>query len=108
MSKVLLYAGQPSDSLGTIVASADVTRTIDAATVCNPTASAATLTLHIVASGGTASAADKLYHELSVDAGATVPLTGLVNQCLARGATVQAVAGTASALTLTISGRTQG
>lgn len=107
MTKVLLYQGQPADTDTTVVAASNDTRTIDAAWVCNPTAGAVTLSVHLVQSGDSVADDVILYHEISVSAGDTVALPALVNQCIPRGATLSMVASAATSLTVTISGRTQ-
>ena len=106
MSKGLFYIGQPGTSAAAVVAASAATRTIDAATVCNPTGAAVTLTVYLVTDGDAAAADVALYSAFSVDAGATVVLSGLINQCVPAGATVSALASSGASLTLTISGRT--
>lgn len=103
MSKVLLYRGQPGDSATTVVPAAPITRTIDAAWVCNSTAGAVTLTVHM---GGT-TAAHMVYSALSIGAGETVALSALVNQCIQRGEIVSMTASAAASLTVNVSGREQ-
>lgn len=107
MSKVVLYQGQPGDTPTTVIGSANITRTIDAAWICNPTGGAVTLSVHMVESGGSVADNRIIYHEKSIGAGETVALTALVNQCIAKGATVSMTAGAAASLTATISGREQ-
>lgn len=106
MSKELLYIGQPGNSNTTVVAASSSTRTIDAAWVCNATAGAVTLSVHLVPSGDSVADDVALYDAVSVAAGATVQLAALVNQCIPRAATLSMVASAAASLTVTISGRT--
>lgn len=107
MSKQLFYQGQPTDAATTLVAASQATRTIDAATVVNPTAGAVTLTLYLVQDGDAAAADVALYSAFSVAAGETVTLAALVNQCIPRNAVISGLASAAASLTLTISGRAQ-
>lgn len=107
MSKVLLGRAQPGDTATTVVTAADITRAIDAAWVCNPTAGAVTLDVHLCASGQSPADSNALYKGLSVAAGDTVSLSALVNQCIQRGSFVSMAASAASSLTVTISGRQQ-
>lgn len=105
MSKALFYIGQPSDSATALVTASQSTRTIDAATVCNTTAGAVTLTLYVVPADDSAADDVTLYKAFSIDAGASVVLSGLINQCIPSGATLNGLASAATSLTLTISGR---
>lgn len=107
MSKVILYQGQPGATATTVIGAANITRTIDAAWVCNPTGGAVTLSVHMVESGGSVANNRAIYHEKSIGAGETVALTALVNQCIAKGATVSMTAGSGASLTVTVSGREQ-
>lgn len=107
MSKVLIYQGQPGNSATTVVAASQSTRTIDAAWVCNPTAGAVTLSVHLVQQGDAVADDVILYDALSIASGATVALPALVNQCIPRAASVSMTASAATSLTVTISGREQ-
>jgi len=107
MAKEQFYIGQPGATAGTLIASSSSTRTIDQASVCNTTDASATLTLYIVPAGDAAAADVAVYSEKLVAPGETLTLPALVNQAIPRGGTVEGLASTASALTLTISGRVQ-
>ncbi len=107
MSKALFCHAQVADAAGIIVSSSTATRTVDAASVCNPTASAATLSLWLVPNGGSAADVTKVLHAQSIDAGTSAVLPVLINQCIPPGFTLRAQASAASALTLTVSGRSQ-
>lgn len=72
--------------------------------VCNPTATAATFTLYLVPTGGTAGAANTLFSAISIAAGQTQIFD--VEQDLNPGDFLAVLAGTAAALTVTISGVT--
>ena len=79
---------------------------IDAAVVCNPTASSDTLTLWLVQDGGTQADDNVIYDALTVDAGATEVLGALHGMSMIAGAKLFLLAGaSATALTVTITGR---
>lgn len=107
MTKSILYHGFAADIAGVIVASSQATRAIDAATVVNVTAGAATLDVWIVADGQARSNSNKVLHELSINTGATSLAPFLANHAIPKGSTVHALASAASTLTLLISGRSQ-
>ncbi|MDA8395552.1 MAG: hypothetical protein M0T72_10000 [Candidatus Dormibacteraeota bacterium] len=110
-----LYQGQPAATeaaLYTAPASTTnnpapgATAILKSMLVCNTTASAATLTLYIVPSGGAAGAANEIYNALSIAAGATQQID--LEQYLEAGDFLAGLQGTASALTVTLSGVTIG
>jgi hypothetical protein len=78
MSKQLFYQGQPGATSGVLVASSSATRTIDAATICNPSAGAETFTLYLVQDGDSAADDVILYHEKSVASGILLRVSRLV------------------------------
>lgn len=79
---------------------------IDAAVVCNPTGSPDTLSVWVAQDGGTQGADNAIYHELAVDAGATVVLGALQGMSLVTGADLYLQAGSsATALAVTVTGR---
>ncbi|MGH1414841.1 MAG: hypothetical protein ACRBB0_15240 [Pelagimonas sp.] len=106
MSKIQLCQTQAPLS-SSAAFTADILTVIDAATVCNPTGTADTLSVWLVPSGGSAGAATAVYFGLAVAAGGSVSLSNLVNHAIQAGGSLHLEAGTsASALTVTISGRT--
>ena len=106
MTKSLLYQGQPGTSAAAAVVSATSARTIDQASVVNVTASDAWLSVWLVQNGDTAADDTLLYDEMTIAAGGTpVTLGALVNMAVPAQAAVHLQAETASALTVTISGR---
>lgn len=106
MSKVVLYQGQPGISPAAAVDSESVVRAIDAAVVVNPTAASAWLSVWLVQSGDTAADDTIIYHEMAIaNDGVPVSLSALINQAIPSGAEVHLQAETASALTVTISGK---
>jgi len=107
-----LYQGQPGTAVGTFytapasdtnVPSPYATAYITEIIICNTTTAAATATLYIVPSGGTAGAANATISGYSVGANNSVILTGL-RTAIPPGGTIQGLQGTAGALTLTITG----
>ena len=104
MSKVNIYQGQVPDS-ATALVTATKTQTIDAAVVCNTSASSVTLQVWIVIDGGSTGDDHKIYDALSVDADSETSLALLINHAIPAGAKLFAQASAATSLTLTISGR---
>lgn len=107
-----LYAGQPGTTVGTLytapAASANVpspysTAVITEIVLCNTTGSQATISIYVVPSGGTASAANAILYNLPVTANDTKYLSGIATQ-IPPGGTLQGSQGTAGAITVTVSG----
>ncbi len=108
-----LYQGQPGAAEGTLYTAPanttdnpapGATAILKSMLVANTTAAAATLTLYLVPSGGTAGAGNMLFNALSVAAGATTVID--LEQYMEAGDFLAGLQGTASALTVTISGVT--
>lgn len=78
---------------------------IDKATVTNTTATAATFSANLVNVSGTPGASNLIISARIIGAGECYTCPELVGQVLAPGQSLSAVAGTASALTLRVSGR---
>ena len=78
---------------------------IDKFTGTNTTASAATLSVNLVASGGSASDANLIVKSKSLAAGETYTFPELVGHVLTPGAFISILAGTATAITIRASGR---
>jgi hypothetical protein len=78
---------------------------IDKCTVTNTTATAATITLKIIPASGAAGASNTIVNSQSVGAGVCYVCPEIVGHILAAGDILSALAGTASALTLRVSGR---
>lgn len=98
-----LYTGQPATSAATIyTAPASTTTIIKNILICNTTASSATVTLNLVASGGSAAANNRILSTYSVNANDTVAID--LSGILATGDFISAVQGTSSAITLHITG----
>jgi hypothetical protein len=110
-----LYQGQPATTEAELYTapanttnnpSPGATAILKSMVICNTTASAATLTLYLVPSGGSAGAGNMLYNALSVAAGATTVID--LEQYMEAGEFLAGLQGTASALTVTLSGVTIG
>lgn len=100
-----LYQGQPTTGESTLYSvplATDVK--IGSIIICNTTGSAATVSLSVVSSGGTPGASNRILSSFSVAANDTVTLETPV--VLSAGDVISGLQGTASALTLTISGET--
>lgn len=81
------------------------TRTIiDKFTATNVDASSRTLTVYLVASGGTAGTSNQIVSK-SIAAGATADVTELQNQILATGDVISVLASAASTIVIRVSGR---
>lgn len=78
--------------------------TISALSVTNTTATARTVTVYLVPSGGAAGAANVICSARVVAPGETYNVAGAIGQTLAAGGTIQAMSDTAAALTLVASG----
>jgi hypothetical protein len=76
---------------------------IENATVTNITATPATVTIHVVPSGGSVANTNAVEFARSIAANTSVQLTSLIGYQNA-GATIRALAGTATALNLTLNG----
>lgn len=108
MSKRVFYHGGVADSAALIIVGSSSTRTIDAATVVNYSASAATLTLWQVPNAGSRADTNLMLDALSIAAGASVSLNQwLSNHAISQNASIHAEASAATSLTLIVSGREQ-
>lgn len=95
----------PATTGNLYAAPANVRTIIDKFTVTNTTASAATLTVHIMPSGGSLGAGNIIVSAQSIAAGALVDFTALQNHILNSGDSIQVLSGTANALTIRANGR---
>lgn len=77
---------------------------IDNLTLTNTTASAVTATVHLVASGGSASASNTIVSARSLAPGESYVVPGAINQWILAGGTIQALASSATAVTIVASG----
>lgn len=99
-----LVRGQLTASAATYYTATNVNTQITGAVAMNNDATARTVTVHIVASGGTADATNKVVNAKRVAAGRSVLLPELVGQVVQAGATLQALADSAAQVTLSVSG----
>jgi hypothetical protein len=104
-NKCLVEGTQLTASAVTQYTAPGLTKTvIKKVTVCNSTGSAATLTLNLVVSGGTAGVTNVVTSAKSIAAGATYEVYEAENHVLNAGDFISALSGTAAALTLKVSG----
>lgn len=98
-----LYQGQPGTGDTLLYTSTGTKTAVRAIHVTNTTAAAATITLGLTA-GAALAAANHFLSAISIPANGTYDWSG--NQVLESGETIRALQGTASALTVRISGVT--
>jgi ATP-dependent protease ClpP protease subunit len=79
-----------------------ITATVKQILAANVTASNATVSIHLVPSGGSATNANLIFAALTVAGNSTAVID--LNQVMSTGDTLQALAGTGSAINLVISG----
>lgn len=105
INRILLYQGQPGTSIATVYTVPGAT-TVKLASIvlCNTTTSSATVTISVVPLGGTAGVANRIASSLSVGANATTVIETPVY--MNAGDFIAALQGTASAITVTVSGET--
>jgi len=77
---------------------------IDNCSVINTTGGAVTATVHLVPSGGTATASNCILSARSIAAGETYIIPGALGQTIEAGGTLQALAGANTSITLVASG----
>lgn len=81
--------------------------TVSAMTMTNTTGINRTVTVHLVPSGDSATAANMILSAYVLAAGASEPVTSAIGQTLAAGGTIQALSDLAAAVTLVASGYEQ-
>jgi kynurenine formamidase len=98
-----LYVGQPGTSLGTLYTVPANTKTIVKNIILtNTTGTAANVTIHFVPNGGSADATNKIISSYTVNTNDTVVID--LSSVLETGDTIQAIQGTANAITVYVSG----
>jgi len=103
--KRLVAGSQLTTSAATYYTAPTNTRTrIDTCALTNTTAGAVTATMHLVASGGTATASNTILSARSIAAGATYVVPGAIGQWLESGGTLQALAASGTSIALVASG----
>lgn len=83
---------------------ANTITTISAATLTNTTGGAVTATVHLVPSGGSATAANMILSARTIAAGESYNISSAIGQSLPTGATIQALAGANTSITFVASG----
>jgi hypothetical protein len=104
-AKVLAAGSQLTGSAATYyTVPANTTTIIQAVVLTNTTAAAKTATVHLVASGGSATAANTVLSAHSIAAGETYIVPGTAGMVLAAGGTLQALAEDAATISILASG----
>lgn len=104
LSPTVLYRGQPGTTATALYTVADTSgkyALVKSIVIHNPTASAVGLALHSVASGDSAEDANKFF-DAEIASGDTVMIEGVF--VLGQDETLNAIAGTADAVTVVVSG----
>jgi hypothetical protein len=105
INRIPLYRGQPGTTIATLYTVPPSTDTkITSIIVTNTTVIAATITMSVVQSGGTAGVTNRIMNALSVAANDTFAVDSPIY--MNTGDFIAALQGTAAALTVTISGET--
>jgi hypothetical protein len=102
--KALVTPQQIANATTTYYTSTGLRTRIDKLTVTNPTAGAATVTIYLVPSGGSAGDSTTISKTKSVASLETWNCPDVVGHILEAGGTLQAVASAATTLTLAVSG----
>ena len=98
-----LYTGQPGTTATTLyTAPSSTTSLIKNIIICNTTSAAATVTLSLVPSGGSAAVTNRIMSALNISANDTVAMD--LSGVLSTGDFISALQGTSGALTLHITG----
>lgn len=100
----LVNGSQIAASATTYYTASDGKTRIDACALTNTTAGAVTVTMYLVPSGGSASASNCILSARSIPAGTTFNVTSAIGQWLDTGGTLQALASSATSVTLVASG----
>lgn len=100
----IIPSGYASDGTTTEYTANNVRTAVQNFTATNGTASAATLTVNLVASGGTAGASNAVIDQRSIQAGETYDCPELAGKVLERGGSISVASDTASALVINASG----
>jgi hypothetical protein len=105
LPKQLVPTAQLTNAAATYyTALAGVIADISAATATNVTAGVVTVTVYLVASGGSAGSTNTVVETKSVPANSSVQLWELVGQKVPAGATIRALASSAASINLTVGG----
>lgn len=102
--KRLISGSQLTTSAATYYTATSVKARIDALVLTNTSAGAVTATVHLVPSGGSAGASNCILSARSLAAGESYVVPGALGQWLESGGTIQALASSATAITIVASG----
>lgn len=102
--KRLVNGSQLTNAVATYYTATNVSTRIDACALTNTTAGAVTATLHLVASGGSASASNRVLDAYSIAAGQTYVPPGVIGQWIEEGGTLQALASANTSISIVCSG----
>lgn len=102
--KRLVAGSQLTNAAATYYTATATTTRIDAMALTNTTGGAVTATVHLVPSGGTATASNCVMSAKSLAAGETVIVAGAIGQWLAASGFIQALASAGASITLVASG----
>ena len=105
ISKRLVDGSQLTTGAATYYTTPANTRTkIEACVLTNTSGANRTVTMHLVPSGGSASASNRILSAYTVNAGASYSVDEAINQVLETGGTLQALSDGATAVSLVASG----
>jgi hypothetical protein len=99
-----LYQGQPGTSTATAFTASTTNVIVKEVVMCNTSSSAATVTVYLVPTGNSAAAANAIISSFTVQPNATA--VQAFSQVMNNGDFLAASQGTASAITVTVSGVT--
>ena len=102
---VLVPAQTANNTQSTVYTATGVTAIIDKFTATNYSGTAATISVNLVTSGGTAGNNDLIVKTKTLQASETYTFPELVGHVLRPGGFISTLAGTASAINLRVSGR---
>ena len=102
---VLVPAQTANNTQSTVYTATGVTAIIDKFTATNYSAAAATISVNLVTSGGTAGNNDLIVKTKTLQASETYTFPELVGHVLRPGGFISTLAGTASAINIRVSGR---
>ena len=102
---VLVPAQTANNSQSTVYTATGVTAIIDKFTATNYSGTAATISVNLVTSGGTAGNNDLIVKTKTLQASETYTFPELVGHVLNPGGFISTIAGTASAINIRVSGR---
>lgn len=105
VSKRLVNGSQLTTSAATYyTAPANTTAKIEACVLTNTSGAGRTVTMHLVPSGGSASASNRILSAFSIAAGVSYSVDEAIGQVLETGGTLQALSDGATAVSLVVSG----